>query len=143
MPNSRGEERRLSDMPGFQAVRVVLRSCPWSGTARAATPRTGSGSRVCPEPDRAEACVARRCGLAVLLSVRTKKTGVFLAGTRGRPCGSASQRASEAAPPLPDGQMAMGENSLPSRKAQNKPVYPSGGVFFGRSLGQNTTRMRI
>ena len=50
MSNSRGEERRRrSDMPGSQAVRVVFRSRPWSGTARAATPptlRAGSGSRV-------------------------------------------------------------------------------------------------
>ena len=58
MPNSRGEERRRrSDMPGSQAVRVVFRSRPWSGTARAATPRAESGSRVGPEPDRAEGCV--------------------------------------------------------------------------------------
>jgi len=53
MSNSRGEERRRrSDMPGSQAVRVVFRSRPWSGTARAATPRAGSGSRARPEPDR-------------------------------------------------------------------------------------------
>jgi len=55
MSNSRGEERRRrSDMPGSQAVRVVFRSRPWSGTARAATPRAGSGSRARPEPDRVE-----------------------------------------------------------------------------------------
>ena len=58
MPNSRGEERRRrSDMPGSQAVRVVFRSRPWSGTARAATPRAGSGSRARPEPDRVGGCV--------------------------------------------------------------------------------------
>ena len=58
MSNSRGEERRRrSDMPGSQAVRVVFRFRPWSGTARAATPRAESGSRVGPEPDRAEGCV--------------------------------------------------------------------------------------
>ena len=58
MSNSRGEERRRrSDMPGSQAVRVVFRSRPWSGTARAATPRAGSGSRARPEPDRAGGCV--------------------------------------------------------------------------------------
>ena len=58
MSNSRGEERRCrSDMPGSQAVRVVFRSRPWSGTARAATPRAESGSRVGPEPCRAEGCV--------------------------------------------------------------------------------------
>ena len=58
MPNSRGEERRRrSDMPGSQAVRVVFRSRPWSGTARAATPRAGSGSRARPEPDRVGVCV--------------------------------------------------------------------------------------
>ena len=58
MSNSRGEERRRrSDMPGSQAVRVVFRSRPWSGTARAATPRAGSGSRARPEPDRVGGCV--------------------------------------------------------------------------------------
>ena len=58
MSNSRREERRRrSDMPGSQAVRVVFRSRPWSGTARAATPRAGSGSRARPEPDRAGGCV--------------------------------------------------------------------------------------
>ena len=58
MPNSRGEERRRrSDMPGTQAVRVIFRSRPWSGTARAATPRAGSGSRARPEPDRVGGCV--------------------------------------------------------------------------------------
>ena len=43
-----------------QVVHVISRSCPWSGTARAATLRAGTGSRVRPEPDHAEACVARR-----------------------------------------------------------------------------------
>ena len=58
MPNSRGEERRRrSDTPGSQAVRVVFRSHPWSGTARAATPRAGSGSRARPEPGRVGGCV--------------------------------------------------------------------------------------
>ena len=52
-PGERREERRRrSDMPGSQAVRVVFRSRPWPGTARAATPRARSVSRARPEPDR-------------------------------------------------------------------------------------------
>ena len=58
MPNSWGEERhRRTDMPGTQAVRVVFRSRPWSGTARAATLRAGSGSRVRPELGSVGGCV--------------------------------------------------------------------------------------
>ena len=44
-------------MPDSQAVRVVFRSRPWPGTARAATPRAGSGSRARLEPDRVGGCV--------------------------------------------------------------------------------------
>ena len=62
MSNSRGKERRRrSDMPGSQAARVVFRSRPWSGTARAATPtcliRQSRWSGAGP---RRGLCVARR-----------------------------------------------------------------------------------
>ena len=82
MSNSRGEERRCcSDIPSSQAVHVIFRSCPWSGTAQAATLRAGTSSRVRPEPKRAEACVAR-CDFS---PTRTSR-GYTLPVQRGRPC---------------------------------------------------------
>ena len=63
MSNSRGDERRRrSDMLGFQAVRVVFRSRPWPGTARAATPRIRQ-SRTSGAGPRRGLCVAR-CDLS-------------------------------------------------------------------------------